>query len=345
LSKNFNFFTCPFDEVHEELNDFGLIQFENEQFFNPVALVDSDVFDVTPVLSPVPSSLPTSLNVIDTHLDTILAEFDSGFTSEHDIVTVVCPTPYVTVCSAMATICNINSPSDFHIKMEDDQPILDRIFNTLNAAGNYPKPIRRIADGTRVAVKNCGSWYRGEVLSHRNGDVEIEFIDFGCADYVDVDDIGQLAKNVYEIRKIARKCTLLPPVKVQKWSEAATRKFKSMAMDGNAVFTVKIVEPGGKNVVELTHDFNQSVREELVRHQLLADEEAFIISEQVKQILWIMKTAHSTCAQVIHHRSTKYFYLHFDDIFGGLDILGECGCWCVHFLTVCVLNKVVGCRK
>jgi hypothetical protein len=138
------------------------------------------------------------------------------------------------------------------------------------------------------------------VLGYKNSDVEVEFIDFGYVEYVNTDEIVQLVNNVYKIRKIARKCTLLPPVEVQQWSKAGTKKFKSMAMDGDTIFTINLVEPKVKNVVELTYGFTQSVREELVKHQLLADKEAYIIDEHIEQILLIMKSAHLTRAKGIN---------------------------------------------
>lgn len=157
----------------------------------------------------------------------------------------------------------VTTPGDFHVQLSSNQSILDSLTDGLQDFYNSSSalPLSSIQPGMMVVAKfsEDNAWYRGTVRSFSGRTADVEFVDFGNSDKVDVDSLRQIDKQFSNIPAQAVRCSLAgvrPLVQGQTWSGDAKDFLERLTENGAACqFVVSLgdrykveLEVEGKNV-------------------------------------------------------------------------------------------------
>lgn len=150
-------------------------------------------------------------------------------------------------------ISHINSLDDFFIQVNSDGETLNLIEDHLSAANGFP-PVDEPTKGTICAAlfPDDSSYYRAQIIDETptNG-IKVVFLDYGNCETLRAHELRTLSPDLIGIPHLRKRCCLQLPDNVQCWNEEAARKFSDLGAGGATAFTVKLIKPGKRAMVEL----------------------------------------------------------------------------------------------
>lgn len=152
-----------------------------------------------------------------------------------------------------AFISHINSPNEFWIQEEKSIGELENMADRCLIAHLFPK-VRKIRKNLLCVAKypDDESWYRARIISYDNNVIEVIYIDYGNSGTST--EIRSVPPDLVDIPPLARKCRLIMPEGITKWSEKACEEFVTLSGEGSSVFLLDVIEEGETSLVKLTLD-------------------------------------------------------------------------------------------
>ncbi|XP_050584863.1 maternal protein tudor isoform X2 [Bombus affinis] len=152
-----------------------------------------------------------------------------------------------------AFVCHINSPSEFWVQEEKSVGNLEILTDRFLVAHMFPK-VDEIKENLLCVAKypedEC--WYRARVISHSDSATRVIYIDYGNS--ATSTEIRAIPSDLAVIPPLSRKCSLIMPEGITKWSEKACKEFVTLAADGATIFLLDIINEGETSLVKLTLD-------------------------------------------------------------------------------------------
>lgn len=148
-------------------------------------------------------------------------------------------------------ISHINSMDDFFIQVFSDVEALTLIEEHLGSASGF-LPVDKPTKGTIcAALFTDNRYYRAQIIdetSNTNG-IEVVFLDYG--NRLCTNELRTLSPEIAQLPHLRRRCCLKLPDNVQSWNQEAATEFSNLGDGGGTAFTVKLVKPGKRAMVEL----------------------------------------------------------------------------------------------
>lgn len=148
-------------------------------------------------------------------------------------------------------ISHINNLDDFFVQVDSDVEALHLIEMHLSSASKFP-PVDKPTKGTIcAALYSDGGYYRAQIIDEtpKTNGIKVAFLDYG--NILRTNELRSLSPDIAKLPHLRRRCCLNLPDDVQSWNQEAAQKFSDLADNGRIPFTVKLVKPGKRAVVEL----------------------------------------------------------------------------------------------
>ncbi|XP_043597513.1 maternal protein tudor-like isoform X1 [Bombus pyrosoma] len=152
-----------------------------------------------------------------------------------------------------AFVSHINSPNEFWVQEEKSVGNLEIMTDRFLVAHMFPK-VDEIKENLLCVAKypedDC--WYRARVVSHSDSATRVIYIDYGNS--ATSTEIRAIPPDLADIPPLSRKCRLIMPEGITKWSEKACKEFVTLAADGATIFLLDVIDEGETSSVKLTLD-------------------------------------------------------------------------------------------
>ncbi|XP_071861857.1 protein tudor isoform X2 [Bombus fervidus] len=152
-----------------------------------------------------------------------------------------------------AFVSHINSPNEFWVQEEKSITDLEILTDRFLVAHMYSK-VDEIKENLLCVAKypedEC--WYRARVISHSDSATQVIYIDYGNS--ATSTEIRTIPSDLANIPPLSRKCRLIMPEGITKWSERACEEFVTLAADGATIFLLDVIDEGETSLVKLTLD-------------------------------------------------------------------------------------------
>lgn len=152
-----------------------------------------------------------------------------------------------------AFVSHINSPDEFWVQEEKSVSDLEIMTDRFLVAHMFPK-VDEIKENLLCVAKypedEC--WYRARVVSHSDSATRVIYIDYGNS--ATSTEIRAIPPDLADIPPLSRKCCLIMPEGITKWSEKACKEFVTLAADGATIFLLDVIDEGETSFVKLTLD-------------------------------------------------------------------------------------------
>ncbi|XP_021350187.1 uncharacterized protein LOC110448334 isoform X2 [Mizuhopecten yessoensis] len=150
-----------------------------------------------------------------------------------------------------------NSPGEFWCQIVDKANELQTMMDQMNEHYNSLSPTKSAIGQPEIGMPCVAKfsedelWYRAEISSYDDKTVEVQFIDYGNSESVDLKSVKHIQKEFTVLPLQAIRCCL-SGVKCSesKWSEKATEAFETLTADKELVCAVKS-QVGGSFLVNL----------------------------------------------------------------------------------------------
>ncbi|XP_043669519.1 maternal protein tudor isoform X1 [Vespula pensylvanica] len=150
-----------------------------------------------------------------------------------------------------AFVSHINSPSEFWVQEEKSIADLEVMSDRFMVADMFPK-VDEIKENLLCVAKfpEDEQWYRARVISHYNGETKVIYIDYGNSAIST--EIRAIPEDLVKIAPLSRRCSLVLPEGLTKWSNEACREFTKLAADGATIFLLDVLKEQEISLVRLT---------------------------------------------------------------------------------------------
>lgn len=167
----------------------------------------------------------------------------------------------------------VTTPGEFYVQIANNQSILDTLTEGLQHFYNSPRaaPVSSVQTGMMVVAKfsEDDAWYRGVVRGLSSNTAEVEFVDFGNFDKIQIDSLRQMDKQFSNIPAQAIPCSLAgvrPLSQGQTWSGDAKDFLERLTENGATCQFA--VNKRGVYEVELEVD-GKSIAKEMIAHAVV----------------------------------------------------------------------------
>nr|XP_050852508.1 maternal protein tudor-like isoform X2 [Vespula vulgaris] len=150
-----------------------------------------------------------------------------------------------------AFVSHINSPSEFWVQEEKSIADLEVMSDRFMVADMFPK-VDEIKENLLCVAKfpEDEQWYRARVISHYNGETKVIYIDYGNSAIST--EIRTIPEDLVKIAPLSRRCSLVLPEGLTKWSNEACQEFTKLAADGATIFLLDVLKEQEISLVRLT---------------------------------------------------------------------------------------------
>ncbi|XP_060822618.1 maternal protein tudor-like isoform X2 [Bombus pascuorum] len=152
-----------------------------------------------------------------------------------------------------AFVSHINSPNEFWVQEEKSIGDLEIMTDRFLVAHMFSK-VDEIKENLLCVAKypedEC--WYRARVISHSDIATRVIYIDYGNS--ATSTEIRTIPSDLADIPPLSRKCRLIMPEGITKWSKRACVEFVTLAADGATIFLLDVIDEGETSLVKLTLD-------------------------------------------------------------------------------------------
>ncbi|XP_060086316.1 uncharacterized protein LOC132565637 [Ylistrum balloti] len=150
-----------------------------------------------------------------------------------------------------------NSPGEFWCQLVDKATDLQTMMDQMNEHYNSLSPTKATIDQPEIGMPCVAKfsedklWYRAEILSFEDKNIEVQFIDYGNSELVDLRSVKHIQKEFTSLPLQAIRCCL-SGVKCSgsAWSEKAMEDFETLTTDKELICAVKS-QVGGSYLVHL----------------------------------------------------------------------------------------------
>lgn len=153
-----------------------------------------------------------------------------------------------------AFVSHINSPNEFWVQEEKSIGDLEIMADRFLVAHLFSKVEHEIKENLLCVAKypedEC--WYRARVVSHSDSVTQVIYIDYGNS--ATTTEIRALPTDLADVPPLSRKCRLIMPEGITKWSERACKEFVRLSREGAAIFLLDVIDEGETSLVKLTLD-------------------------------------------------------------------------------------------
>ncbi|XP_076476295.1 protein tudor [Bombus vancouverensis nearcticus] len=150
-----------------------------------------------------------------------------------------------------AFVSHINSPNEFWVQEEKSIGDLEIMADRFIVAHLFSK-VDEIKENLLCVAKypDDECWYRARVVSHSDSVTEVIYIDYGNS--ATSTEIRALPVDLVDVPPLSRKCRLIMPEGITKWSEKACKEFVRLSGEGAAIFLLDVIDEGETSLVKLT---------------------------------------------------------------------------------------------
>ncbi|XP_033738269.1 uncharacterized protein LOC117325879 [Pecten maximus] len=159
--------------------------------------------------------------------------------------------------SCQVFVVYTNSPGEFWCQLADKASELQSMMDQMNEHYNSLSPTKSSIDQPEIGMPCVAKysedkrWYRAEISSFDDKKLEVQFIDYGNSEFVDLKSVKLIQKEFTSFPLQAIRCCL-SGVKCSesKWSDKAIESFETLTADKELVCAVKS-QVGGSYLVNL----------------------------------------------------------------------------------------------
>ncbi|XP_069127026.1 uncharacterized protein [Argopecten irradians] len=159
--------------------------------------------------------------------------------------------------SCQVYVVYTSSPGEFWCQLVDKATDLQTMMDKMNEHYNSLSPTKSSIDQPEIGMPCVAKfsedemWYRAEISSFENNKIEVQFIDYGNSEFVDLKSVKIIQKEFTTLPLQAIRCCLSGVKSSEStWSEKATEIFETLTAEKELVCTVKS-QMGGSYLINL----------------------------------------------------------------------------------------------